>query len=248
MPPGTEKSLHIERSDFCDACAGKGAEPGTSLKTCVTCGGYGQVERQTNMGLFVTRSVVDCPGCYGRGQMIDKPCRNCGGSGRAPKQRVINVKVPAGVHEGQRIRVPGEGEPGRSGTARGDLHCVLRIREHEFFERNGDHLICRLPVSFTQAAIGAQIDVPTLDGKTELKIPPGTQHGAVFQLRGKGLPNLRSGRAGDEVVQVLIEIPKKAQPRAEGPAAQVCRNGEQRRHARIEGLLRPRQGISDRWR
>ena len=206
---GVEKSLRFERADFCPACAGKGAEPGSSPKTCRTCGGYGQVERQTSMGLFVTRSVVDCPDCRGRGEIIDKPCRQCRGSGRTAKECVINVKIPAGVHEGQRIRLRGEGEPGRSGVARGDLHCILRIRPHPFFERDRDHLICRLPISFTQAALGAQVEVPTLTGTIPLKIPAGTQHGAVFRLSGKGLPNLRGGHRGDEIVQVLIEIPSK---------------------------------------
>jgi molecular chaperone DnaJ len=161
------------------------------------------------MGLFMTRSVVDCPTCHGRGVVIDRPCKKCHGAGRASKECVINVKVPPGIHDGQRIRVRGEGEPGRTGMARGDLHCVLRIRPHEFFERDGDHLVCRLPIAFTQAALGAQVEVPTLTGTTPLKIPAGTQHGAIFRLPGKGLPNLRSGRSGDEIVQALIEIPSK---------------------------------------
>ncbi|MBU0616714.1 MAG: molecular chaperone DnaJ [Planctomycetes bacterium] len=206
---GVEKSLRFQRADFCQPCGGKGAEPGSSPRTCRTCGGYGQVERQTSMGLFVTRSVVDCPDCRGRGEIIERPCRECHGSGRTQKECVINVKIPAGVHEGQRIRLRGEGEPGRSRMARGDLHCILRIRPHEFFERDRDHLICRLPIAFTQAALGAQIEVPTLTGTAPLKIPPGTQHGAIFRLAGKGLPNLRSGRTGDEIVQALIEIPRK---------------------------------------
>jgi molecular chaperone DnaJ len=206
---GVEKSLRFQRADFCPACGGKGAEPGTSPKTCRTCGGYGQVERQTSMGFFVTRSVVNCPDCQGRGEIIEKPCRDCRGSGRMQKECVINVKIPAGVHEGQRIRLRGEGEPGRSGMARGDLHCILRISPHEFFERDGDHLICRLPIAFTQAALGAQIEVPTLTGTAPLKIPAGTQHGTIFRLPGKGLPNLRGGRRGDEIVQALIEIPSR---------------------------------------
>ena len=206
---GVEKSLRFQRADFCQPCGGKGAEPGTSPKTCRTCGGYGQVERQTSMGLFVTRSVVDCPDCRGRGEIVEKPCRECRGSGRAQKECVINVKIPAGIHEGQRIRLRGEGEPGRSGMARGDLHCILRIRPHEFFERDGDHLICRMPIAFTQAALGAQIEVPTLTGTAPLKIPPGTQHGTIFRLADKGLPNLRGGRHGDEIVQALIESPSK---------------------------------------
>ncbi len=206
---GVEKSLRFQRNDFCEVCGGKGAQPGTSPKTCRACGGYGQVERQTNMGLFVTRSVVNCPTCQGRGVVIDRPCKKCHGSGRSAKECVVNIKIPPGVHEGQRIRLRGEGEPGRSGMARGDLHCILRIREHEFFERDGDHLICRLPIAFTQAALGAQVEVPTLTGTAPLKIPAGTQHGTIFRLPGKGLPNLRNGRIGDEIVQVLIEIPSR---------------------------------------
>ncbi|MFQ5805714.1 MAG: molecular chaperone DnaJ [Phycisphaerae bacterium] len=206
---GVEKSLRFRRAEFCDVCGGKGAEPGSAPVTCRSCGGYGQVERQTQMGFFVTRSVVDCPDCHGRGVVIDKPCKRCRGSGRAAKECVVNVKIPPGIHEGQRIRLRGEGEPGPGGMARGDLHCILRIRPHEFFQRENDHLICRLPIAFTQAALGAQIEVPTLTGTTPLRIPPGTQHGAVFRLPGKGLPNLRNGRRGDEVVQVMIEIPGK---------------------------------------
>ncbi len=206
---GIEKSLRFERADFCETCGGKGAEPGSAPQTCRTCGGYGQVERQTSMGLFVTRQVVDCPACHGRGVTIEHPCPKCHGSGRAPKECIINVKIPPGIHDGQRIRLRGEGEPGRSGMARGDLHCIVQVRPHEFFQRDGDHLICRLPISFTQAALGAQIEVPTLTGSAPLKIPPGTQHGTLFRLHGKGLPNLRSGRRGDEIVQVVVEIPKK---------------------------------------
>lgn len=206
---GVEKTLRFERTDFCDRCGGQGAEPGSQRRTCRTCGGYGQVERQTSMGFFVTRTVTDCPTCHGRGDVVEKPCRACTGTGRAEKERVLAVKIPAGIHEGQSVRVRGEGEPGPGGMARGDLICVVRIRPHEFLERDGDHLICRLPLSFTQAALGAQVEVPTLTGSAPLRIPPGTQHGALFQLSGKGLPNLRTGRVGDEIVQVFVEIPKK---------------------------------------
>ena len=206
---GVEKTLRFQRMDLCDHCDGKGGEPGSKVVTCRTCGGYGQVEQQTQMGIFTTRTVVDCPNCHGRGQTIERPCRQCGGTGRDRKDSVLQVKIPAGIHEGQRIRLRGEGEPGATGTARGDLHCVVQIRPHPFFERDGDHLICRLPISFTQAALGAQIEAPTLTGTAPLKISPGTQYGAVLRLPGKGLPNLRTGRTGDEIIQVLIEIPNK---------------------------------------
>jgi molecular chaperone DnaJ len=206
---GVEKTLRYERMDFCERCGGQGGEPGSQRRNCVTCGGYGQVERQTSMGFFVSRQVVDCPHCQARGWTPDKPCRDCNGSGRAQRERLVEVKIPAGVHDGQSIRLRGEGEPSPSGTQRGDLRCVIRVREHEFFQREGDHLLCALPISFTQAALGAQLDVPTLNGSAPLKVPAGTQHGAVFRLNDKGLPNLRSGRRGHQIVQVNIEIPKK---------------------------------------
>jgi len=206
---GVTKTLQFTRQDFCERCSGSGAEPGSDRKTCPACGGYGQVERQQAMGFFVTRSVVECPQCGGRGHLFDRMCRGCRGGGRAPKERVINVKIPPGVHDGQSVRVRGEGEPAPGGTTRGDLRCVIRVRPHPFFERDGDHLICRLPISFTQAALGAQVEVPTLTGGTPLRIPAGTQHGAIFELPGKGLPNLQSGRLGHEIVQALVEIPKK---------------------------------------
>jgi molecular chaperone DnaJ len=206
---GVEKTLRFERSDFCQRCGGQGCEPGTQRQNCMTCGGYGQVERQTSMGFFVSRQVVDCPQCHGRGWTARKPCRDCGGDGRSPRERLIEVKIPAGVHDGQSVRVRGEGEPSPSGARRGDLRCVIRVKQHEFFERDGDHLICVLPISFTQASLGTQIDVPTLSGSAPLKVPPGTQHGAIFRLPDKGLPNLRTGRRGEQIVQARIEIPKK---------------------------------------
>jgi molecular chaperone DnaJ len=206
---GVEKSLRFERADYCDRCGGSGAEPGSKRRTCRTCGGYGQVERQTSMGFFVTRTVTECPTCQGRGDVVEKPCRACEGTGRVMKERVLNVKIPPGIHDGQTIRIRGEGEPGPTGGSRGDLRCVVRVRRSQFFQRDGDHLVCVLPISFTQAALGGQVDVPTLTGSAPLRIPPGTQHGAVFRLAGKGLPSLHSGRAGDEMVQVAVEIPRK---------------------------------------
>ncbi|MBN2446263.1 MAG: molecular chaperone DnaJ, partial [Phycisphaerae bacterium] len=205
---GVSKTLRFMRNDFCDKCGGSGAEPGSQRKVCQTCGGYGQVERQQSMGFLVTRSVVECPTCSGRGQVFEKACRGCHGSGRGQKERILNVKVPPGIHEGQSIRLAGEGEPGQTGT-RGDLLCVVQIKPHEFFERNGDDLICRFPIGFTQAALGTQVEVPTLNGTTPLKIPAGTQFGTVFRLPGKGLPSRRNGRFGQLIVQVLVEIPKK---------------------------------------
>lgn len=206
---GVEKTLRFERLDFCDRCSGDGAEPGSSKRNCQTCGGYGQVEQQTQMGFFVTRQVVECPRCRGRGSIVEKPCRTCDGSGRRERERVVEVKVPPGVHEGQSVRLRNEGEPGRSGTSRGDLRCVIRIREHPFLQRDGDNLVSVQPISFTMAALGGVVEAPTLTDKTQVRIAAGTQHGTVIELSGKGLPNLRTGRRGSQYIQIAVEIPRK---------------------------------------
>jgi molecular chaperone DnaJ len=206
---GVERAVEFERNDLCEACAGSGAEPGSQRRNCPTCGGYGQVERQTGLGVLFGRVVTTCPQCRGRGTIVTTPCRKCRGTGRSPKRRVLTVKIPAGIHEGQAVRVPGEGEPGEDGGMRGDLHCIIRVKPHPFFERHRSDLVCRLPVSFTQAALGATVEVPTLEGRKEVTLPRGTQFGDVIPLRGKGLPDLRSRRVGDLLVQVVVEIPKK---------------------------------------
>lgn len=205
----TERSIEFTRSDFCDRCAGKGAEPGSKVITCDTCGGYGQVERTSSMGFFQTRQVVACPNCQGRGQSFTQRCKDCKGAGRMPKRRVVTVKIPAGIHDGQAIRLRGEGEPGSDGTARGDLHCYVRVEEHPFLQRHGNDLLCELPLSFTQAALGAKVAVPTLDGKMEVEIPAGTQHGEFVRLPKMGFPDMRTRRVGEQIVRVQIEIPRK---------------------------------------
>lgn len=204
---GVERSIEFGRQDFCDTCGGTGAAPGSERRTCRTCGGYGQVE-QTG-GFLFSRTISTCPTCQGRGSIVATPCRQCRGSGRTTKERLVTVKVPAGIHDGQAIRVRGEGEPGGDGGHRGDLHCYVRVKPHPFLERHNNDLVCRMPISFTQAALGANVEVPTLTGKAELKIPHGTQHGQLFRLNGLGLPDLRNGRRGDQLMQVTVEIPKK---------------------------------------
>lgn len=238
---GVEKTLKFERADFCERCSGRGAEPGSNPVSCRTCGGYGQVERQASMGVFVTRQVIDCPACRGRGKTIDKPCKSCRGSGRTPKERVVSVKIPPGIHHGQMIRVRGEGEPGASGTTRGDLRCVIRVREHPLFQREGDHLICRMPIGFTQAALGAHLEVPTLLGKTTLNIPAGTQYGSAIRLSGNGLPNLQSGRVGDQIVQIVIEVPKKLTREQKDLLKKFAESGD-------EAALPESKGFFDRMR
>ena len=206
---GAERAIDFTREDFCETCGGTGAAPGSQRRTCGTCGGYGQVEQTGGLSGLFGRVITTCPTCRGRGSSVVSPCTSCRGSGRTMKDRVVSVQIPAGIHDGQAVRVRGEGEPGEDGAQRGDLHCYVRISPHPFFERHNNDLICRMPISFTQASLGAKVEVPTLTGKGELKIPAGTQHGQLFRLNGIGLPDLRSGRRGDELVQVMVEIPKR---------------------------------------
>lgn len=202
---GVEKTIEFTRQDICPECTGSGSAKGTSPGRCPSCGGSGQVTR--GGGFF--QMVSTCPQCRGTGQVITNPCKKCKGTGRVPRKRVANIKIPAGVHEGQGVRVAGEGEPGRKGGPKGDLYCYIRIKPHEFLQRDGNNIIAVVPISFTQATLGATIDVPSLNGTKGLKIPPGTQYGSVFRIRGQGLPDVRTGRTGDELVQITIETPAK---------------------------------------
>ena len=204
---GAEKTIEFTRKDLCSECNGSGSAKGSSPGNCSTCGGSGQVA-QAGMGGFF-QMVSTCPKCRGAGKVITNPCKKCKGSGRIPKKRIVNIKIPAGVHEGQGIRVSGEGEPGTAGGPRGDLYCYVRIFEHPFLHRENSDLVAFVPISFTQAALGGAVQVPSLNGTRELKIPAGTQHGDVFRIRGQGLPDMRTRRSGDELVKVLVEIPKK---------------------------------------
>lgn len=153
--------------------------------------------------------VSDCPQCRGTGQVITDPCKKCKGKGQVPKKRKLSVKIPAGVHEGQGVRVGGEGEPGKMGGPRGDLYCYVRVKAHPFLMRDGSNLVVTVPLSFTQMALGGGIDVPTLENTRQLKIPAGSQHGSIMRIRGQGLPDIRGGSKGDLLVQLVVEIPKK---------------------------------------
>jgi molecular chaperone DnaJ len=204
---GVEKTIEFEKQEHCETCKGTGAKPGSSPVVCVQCGGQGRVAQQGFGGMF--RMVTTCPNCRGKGSVVRDHCGTCNGTGRQMRQKKVVVKIPAGVHEGQAVRLAGEGEPGEAGGPNGDLHCYIAIKPHPVFSRHNNDLVCQFPVSFTHAALGGRIEVPTLQGKEELDVPAGTQHGEVFKLKGKGLPDLRSSRSGDELVQILIEIPKK---------------------------------------
>jgi molecular chaperone DnaJ len=205
---GVEREVEFTRRDYCPTCSGSGARPGSEPVVCPTCRGQGQVEQSGFGGMF--RMVTTCPACGGQGRVIGDKCPDCRGSGQKPKKRVLSIKVPPGIHDGQAIRVSGEGEPASGG--RGDLHVVVRVAEHKVFIREEDHLVLRLPIGFTQAALGAKIKVPVLgakDATTEVTVKPGTQHGDYLRLPGKGLPNLHTGDAGDLVVVMLVQIPRK---------------------------------------
>jgi molecular chaperone DnaJ len=216
---GSEREIEFTRMDVCDICAGSGAKPGSKPVQCPTCGGQGRVQQQGLGGMF--RMVTACPHCGGRGQIVKELCESCRGKGRVARKRKLAVKIPPGISGGQAVRIAGEGEPppqelspGGEGQ-RGDLHVVVRVKDHEMFTREGDHLLLEMPISFTQAALGAEVNVPTLDGEEMLKVPRGTQVGALFRVNGKGLPNLRTGRRGDLVVVTKIEIPGKLSAKQE---------------------------------
>jgi len=204
---GVEKTIEFTRQDTCPSCSGSRSEKGKPPRKCPTCHGSGQVQRAGLGGFF--QMVSTCQKCQGTGQIITHPCRKCRGSGLVSKKRTVSIKIPAGVHEGQGIRVAGEGEPGRFGGPRGDLYCYVRVKKHDFLMRDGNDLVCTVPISFTQAALGAMIDVPTLNGTKQLRIPGGTQHGSIFRIRGEGLVDLRTGRKGDELVRITVEIPRR---------------------------------------
>ena len=203
---GTTARIEIPRPTRCQPCQGSGAKPGTSPRTCPTCGGAGEI-RLTQGFFSVART---CHHCGGSGKVIPEKCPACGGAGSTRERATVEVKVPAGVDTGTRLKLSGEGEPapGPSGQP-GDLYVVVQVREHPIFRREDTEVLCEVPISFTQAALGAQIDVPTLDGPVKMKVPAGTQSGKVFRMRGKGVPALSGGGRGDQHVRVLVETPSR---------------------------------------
>lgn len=200
---GTSVTIRVPTQAVCKTCDGSGAKKGTSPVSCTTCGGIGQVRMQ--QGFFSVQQT--CPRCNGSGKMISDPCGSCHGHGRVEESKTLSVKVPAGVDTGDRIRLSGEGEAGSLGGPSGDLYVVVNVREHAIFQRDGKHLYCEVPVNFADAALGGELEVPTLDGRIKLKIPEGTQTGKLFRLRGKGVTPVRGGGAGDLMCRVAVETP-----------------------------------------
>ena len=202
---GVDKEIEVRKLDTCAKCAGKGAEPGSRTINCPSCGGRGQVI--SSRGFFQVSQT--CPRCRGVGQIIEKPCRACDGEGRAENTSRIQLKIPAGIADGSRLRSSGNGEAGIRGGPAGDLYVVIHIKEHPIFQREDDNLYCEVPISFTLAALGGEIPVPTLEGKANLKIPAGTQSGQVFKLRGKGVANVNARDRGDLFARLLVEVPTR---------------------------------------
>jgi molecular chaperone DnaJ len=202
---GFDTTIRVPSWDKCDTCHGTGAKPGTSPTTCTTCAGHGQVRMQ--QGFFSIQQT--CPKCHGNGKVVTDPCAPCGGQGRIKRNKTLEVKIPAGIDNGMRIRSSGNGEPGTNGGPSGDLYVEIHIKAHAVFQREGDDLHCEMPISFVKATLGGDIEVPTLSGKVSFSIPEGTQSGKTFRLKGKGIKGVRSGLAGDLFCHVAVETPVK---------------------------------------
>ena len=206
---GTDKEVTIRREEECDVCHGTGAKPGTHSKTCPTCHGSGQVSQQVKTPFGVMMQTVTCSSCHGEGEIIEERCSKCGGRKTIPGKKTVSVKVPAGIEDGTMLRMSGQGQPGEKGGPRGDLLVQIRVQPHSVFERDGNTVWMEFPISFTQAALGDDIEVPTLDGKVKYKIPEGTQTGTIFRLKGKGIPYMKHCGRGDQKVRVKVEVPRK---------------------------------------
>ncbi|SRR5581483_996853 len=202
---GVEKEIEVRKLDTCERCHGSGAEEGSRTVNCPTCGGRGQVI--SSRGFFQVSQT--CPRCRGAGQVVDKPCRECDGEGRVEKTARIKLKIPAGISTGSRLRSPGNGEAGIRGGPHGDLYVVIHVKEHKVFQREEDNLYCEVPISFTMAALGGEVDVPTLEGKAHVKIPAGTQSGQMFKLRGKGIQHVNGRERGDLLARMIVEVPSR---------------------------------------
>ncbi len=206
---GASKKIDFHRTGVCGTCNGTGAKAGTSPKACPSCNGSGQISqtKRTPFGHFT--SITTCSRCRGEGKIIEVPCSTCRGRGTAQIPRSISVKIPPGVEEGSRLRIAGEGEAGERGAQPGDLYVIMHIKPHELFVREGDDIFCEVPITFSQAALGDEIQVPTLDGRAKIKIPAGTQSGTIFRLKGKGMQSMRGYGRGDEHVRVIMRTPTK---------------------------------------
>ena len=231
---GKTATIKVPTSVACEPCAGSGAKPGSKPKTCSTCGGHGRVRAQ--QGFFAIERT--CPSCAGRGDVIDNPCATCSGAGRVTRERSLSVNIPAGVEDGTRIRLSGEGEAGLRGGPAGDLYIFLSIKPHPFFQRDGADLFCQVPISMVKAALGGEVNVRTLDGsESVVKIPEGTQSGRQFKLRGKGMPVLRSREVGDLHIQARVETPQSLTKRQRELLAEFEAESSNKTHPESAGFF-----------
>ena len=231
---GKTAQIRIPTAVTCEVCSGSGAKAGSRPKACPTCGGYGKIRHA--QGFFTMERT--CPACHGRGQVIEDPCPTCAGSGRVTRERTLAVNIPAGVEDGTRIRLAGEGEAGARGGPSGDLYIFISLAQHAFFQRDGADLHCRVPISMVTAALGGGFDVPTIDGgKTRVKVPEGTQSGRVFRLQGKGMPVLRARGTGDMYVQVMVETPQKLSKRQKELLTEFERQSSGETHPESAGFF-----------
>ncbi len=231
---GVETTIDLQKAENCVKCHGSGAEPGTQADTCPQCGGAGQVGR--SQGFFTIRTT--CPQCRGEGQVITNPCGVCRGQGQVLKDKTVSVKIPAGVDTGSRLRLTGEGEAGPRGGPSGDLYVFIQVRPHDFFYRDGSDVICKVPISFVQAALGDKLDVPTLTGEQRLTIPKGTQPGEQFRFRGEGIPSLRTGRRGDQIIQVAIRTPTGLNKKQENLLKEFARIDKGKVSTKLKNILK----------
>ena len=230
---GVEKTIRVPRLATCTECRGSGSKNGTPRETCTTCRGSGQLRYQ--QGLFSIAKT--CGQCQGQGTVLRDPCRTCGGGGAVRKQQSLSVRVPAGVDTGSRLKLRNEGEAGMNGGPAGDLYVVLHVQEHPLFTRNGNDVVCDVPIGFTPAALGAEIDVPTPHGKVKMKVPAGTQSGNVFRLKGKGVPDVRGYGHGDTLARVVVETPKKLSARQRELLEEFARLSGEEVHPISKGFL-----------
>jgi len=231
---GVEKFLEVEKRDVCPVCGGTTCEPGTEPEVCSQCQGSGQVTR--SQGFFTLRTT--CPRCRGAGQIVSHPCTHCRGAGQVNTVRRVSVKIPAGVDTGSRLRLSGEGEAGIGGGPPGDLYVIVHVEPHDFFKREGQDVICQVPVSMVQATLGGEIKVPTLDGEKALQIPKGTQFGDVFRFRGVGIPSLRNGNRGDQIIQVLVRTPTGLNRKQETLLRQFAAIEEGKLGSKLKNMLK----------
>jgi molecular chaperone DnaJ len=231
---GTETEIDVTKLETCAECTGNGCEPGTHPESCRQCGGSGQVSR--SQGFFTVRTT--CPVCRGHGQVITQPCPKCRGNGQVQVAKRVSVKIPAGVDNGSRLRLSGEGEPGVHGGPAGDLYVFIHVQPHEFFERRDNDVICQVTISFVQAALGDTISVPTLDGSQNLEIPKGTQPGDVLYLQGEGIPSLRTRKRGDQIVQVMIKTPTGLSKKQEDLLREFAKLEKSKFSSKLKSMLK----------